>query len=223
VEGDRAIVDFSLPDIPADVLPVILDFGLAVTCTQLGKHIGCARPDVALWLCIPELPHHSALRAMVAGPVQFDAPHVRVSIPAKELERRLPGDPHLLELAKAQLEAQLAKVSALLSTDVLVLVRERLSVRLAHDASLERVAADLRLSARTLRRRLSAVGATFHALLDEARRVRAIRDVVETDQAIEHVAQGVGYRDPANFRRAFRRWTGAAPAAFRAERRRPGD
>lgn len=220
VEGQRAIADFVIPKIPDDIMPVVMDFNVAISCIQLSKHMQDPRPPIELWLTYPERPHHQQLRALTRGLVVFNAPHFRIAFPAKELDRRLSGDPHLLELARAQLEAQLAKLTMLLRGDVLAEVRERLIARLSNDASLENVAADLRVSARTLRRRLSKVGSSFQDLLDEVRRAHAISFLVDTNQAIERVAGYLGYRDPANFRRAFRRWTGAAPAAFRARHRK---
>jgi AraC-like DNA-binding protein len=222
VEGERAIVEMSLPEMPPDLLPIFVDVGFAITCRQMAKQLQSPRPEVELWLTYPEQPHHQELRALVTGPVVFEAPHFRIAFAAKELERRLLGDPHLLELAKAQLELQLSKVTQVLNGDLLTEVRARLATRLSRDASLESVAADLRVSARTLRRRLSALGASFQGMLDEVRRARAVSYLVETDQAIERVAEYLGYRDPANFRRAFRRWTGAAPADFRRQHRSAG-
>ena len=112
VEGGRAITDFQMPDFAPDILPVAMDCGMAVSCIQLAKHFGCAKPDVGLWLTYAEQPHHRELRALITGPVVFDAPHFRVEFAACELDRRLPGDLHLLELAKTQLESQLARLSA---------------------------------------------------------------------------------------------------------------
>jgi AraC-like DNA-binding protein len=221
IEGGRAIIDFTLPEVPPDLLVVVGDMGLGITSLQLAKQFQCARPDVELWLTYPEQPHHRALRALVSGPVVFEAPNFRASFPEQELDRRLLlGDAHLFALAKEQLEAQWVKVTQVLQGDLLVQVRERLATRLASDASLESVAADLRISARTLRRRLNELGASFQNTLEEVRRTRAIRYLTETDQAIERVAQHLGYRDARNFRRAFRRWTGAAPADYRKQHRR---
>ncbi len=76
------------------------------------------------------------------------------------------------------------------------------------------VAADLQLSARTLQRRLHDEGSSYKNLLDnwlfaESRRLLAERLTVES------VALMLGYADVANFRAAFRRWAGLPPAAWR--------
>jgi AraC-like DNA-binding protein len=68
-----------------------------------------------------------------------------------------------------------------------------LNARLASDASLDGTARDLGMSARTLRRRLSALGASFQDLLDEVRRARAIACVLETEVSLDDVGSQLGY------------------------------
>jgi AraC-like DNA-binding protein len=83
--------------------------------------------------------------------------------------------------------------------------------------SLARVARDLGTSARTLQRQLGALSLSFQELLDGIRHERAIRYLVDTNDAVERIALRLGYGDASNFRRAFRRWTGATPVEFRAK------
>jgi AraC-like DNA-binding protein len=86
-------------------------------------------------------------------------------------------------------------------------------------ADLERVAAGLLMSGRTLKRKLHERGTTFRALLDDAR-FRHARHLLENpDLDIQQVAAALGYRDPACFTRAFRRWSGQTPSQARAERK----
>jgi AraC-like DNA-binding protein len=71
------------------------------------------------------------------------------------------------------------------------------------------------LSDRTLQRRLNASGHTYSELLEDARRQAALRLLRDKDIKILDIALELGYSDPANFTRAFRRWTGASPRAAR--------
>jgi len=82
---------------------------------------------------------------------------------------------------------------------------------------LEEVAAQLNLSERTLRRRLTDSGASFRHLLDRCRKARALELLDNPRRSIEQIALEVGFNDPHNFRRAFRRWTGTSPGAFRSK------
>ncbi len=220
IEDDMAVVELVAHELPPDVRPVVLDMGFAGTLSQFRKHFRGQPPPMQLWMSCPERPHHRELRALMNGPVVFDAPCDRFALPARSLDQRLSGDPYLGELARAQLDSQLDQAAPDASEDVLEQVRDRVTARLERDASLASVARDLRLSARTLQRKLDALGASFQQLVLEARRTQAIHYLLESDDAVEAIAARLGYGDASNFRRAFRRWTGLAPAAFRSERRR---
>lgn len=78
-----------------------------------------------------------------------------------------------------------------------------------------RVAEAAGSSPRTLQRRLAEEGCTFSQLLDQCRMERA-RELLERPEARTiDVAYEVGYHDPGNFTRAFRRWAGVTPREFR--------
>lgn len=85
--------------------------------------------------------------------------------------------------------------------------------------SLEQVAARMHVSARTLKRRLALQGVAFSSLLEEEQRDRALALLRSPELSVDEVAERVGYSDAANFTRAFRRWTGTTPAAYRKSRR----
>ena len=83
------------------------------------------------------------------------------------------------------------------------------------------IAKRLAMHPRTLQRRLEELGTSFQSLYDEARRSLAERYLSEDRLAIGEIAFLLGYSDPSNFHRAFRRWTGRTPAQFRAQGRSP--
>jgi AraC-like DNA-binding protein len=71
------------------------------------------------------------------------------------------------------------------------------------------------MSMRTLKRRLAERDTSFSALLDEARREKATLLLRAGELTVDEIGQRLGYSDAANFGRAFRRWTGTSPKAFR--------
>ena len=77
------------------------------------------------------------------------------------------------------------------------------------------IAARLRLSPRTLSRRLSDEGASFRELLEEERKRQGITLVCSDERSLAQVAARLGYSNVSNFERAFRRWTGCSPAQYR--------
>ncbi|MCF3641278.1 AraC family transcriptional regulator [Rhizobium sp. TRM95111] len=79
------------------------------------------------------------------------------------------------------------------------------------------IARELCMSERTLRRRLSDYGVSFQSLLDGQRKTRALELLGNPQLSIEQIAFAVGFTDPHNFRRAFRRWTGSTPGSLRRD------
>jgi AraC-like DNA-binding protein len=77
------------------------------------------------------------------------------------------------------------------------------------------VAKQLHVSTRTLKRRLAEQGTSFSDILDDMRRQRALLLLENRELAIGEVAARLGYTEVPTVTRAFRRWTGKTPAAYR--------
>lgn len=73
----------------------------------------------------------------------------------------------------------------------------------------------LRMSRATLARRLHQAGRTFRELKDAVRHELAVAELARPDGTVESVAVALGFSDVRSFRRAFSRWTGAVPSAYR--------
>lgn len=86
---------------------------------------------------------------------------------------------------------------------------------------LDQVAAHLHMASRTLRRRLLEQQTSFQTLLDAVRQQLVINYLQQTTMSTEDIATAVGFSDSAALRRAFRRWTGKSPGAFRKEKTKP--
>jgi AraC-like DNA-binding protein len=139
--------------------------------------------------------------ALCFDPALLDAPLRMANAPA-------------LELAREQCERAL---EALDPRDLVARVREALPRKPAGFHSLEEVAAKLGVSARTLKRKLRAEGHAFSDLLDTLALEQARELLRQHTLSVEQVAERLGYSDVSNFGRAFRRWTGLTPAAFRKD------
>jgi len=70
-------------------------------------------------------------------------------------------------------------------------------------------------SPRTLRRALEETESSYRRVANEVRCDLAKRALADREQSVATIARRLGYRDTANFRRAFRQWTGQSPAAYR--------
>jgi AraC-like DNA-binding protein len=82
----------------------------------------------------------------------------------------------------------------------------------------EDIAAALNMAEATLRRRLKQEGATYQSIRDALRRDLAIARLADTTQTIAEIAHALGFAEPSAFHRAFRKWTGVRPAAYRGMR-----
>ena len=98
-------------------------------------------------------------------------------------------------------------------------VREQLvnylSAALPADPGLSGAARHLGVSPRTLHRRLAEGGSSYRGARDAARFQLAAEWLLR--EPVERVAERLGYSEPRAFRRAFKRWTGRAPAAWRRQ------
>ena len=82
-------------------------------------------------------------------------------------------------------------------------------------ATLAGVAARLRMSERSLQRKLAEEDLAFEALVDAMRRDLALRYLADPKIAVAEVAYLLGYSEPSPFHRAFKRWTGVTPTEAR--------
>ena len=97
---------------------------------------------------------------------------------------------------------------------VMGLIRRRLDTG---KISLEDIAAELKLPARTLQRRLEEAGANFRLMVDEVRKAQAQHYLSATAMPLSELAVTLGFADHASFNRAFKRWMGCSPGVFRRE------
>lgn len=79
----------------------------------------------------------------------------------------------------------------------------------------EDLAARMYTTSSTLRRRLEAGGTSYQRIKDEVRREWAIEQLRLNKMSNAEIAEELGFGDPSTFYRAFRKWTGATPNAFR--------
>ena len=87
----------------------------------------------------------------------------------------------------------------------------------ASDLSLDDIARRVASSRRQLQRSYAEIGdTTFREHLTRVRMERAAELLGRRGLTVREVAHRVGYRQPAQFAKAFRRRHGAAPSGFRA-------
>jgi AraC-like DNA-binding protein len=81
---------------------------------------------------------------------------------------------------------------------------------------IEAIAAALRLHPRTLQRRLREEGTSFAEIHDRARYRAAMASLQQGETDLETLSERLGFSDRRSFTRAFKRWSGVSPSAFRS-------
>jgi AraC-like DNA-binding protein len=123
-------------------------------------------------------------------------------------------DPVLRQFLEGHANELLARVPS--RTGIGLEVQRALAPRVAGgDTRIESIGREFGMSARSLQRRLAGEGVSYQRLLDDERKAAAGRLVAEWTLAIGEIAYLLGYSEAAPFHRAFKRWYGATPEAFR--------
>ncbi|MBM7060695.1 AraC family transcriptional regulator [Pseudomonas sp. UL073] len=81
---------------------------------------------------------------------------------------------------------------------------------------LDHVASQLHTSPQTLRRHLREEGTSFQELKDHLRRDLAIYHLGRDGLSLQDIAEQLGFSEASAFHRAFKKWTGLTPGAYRA-------
>ncbi|MBS7670650.1 AraC family transcriptional regulator [Croceicoccus gelatinilyticus] len=156
------------------------------------------------------------LRAHFRCPITYGAPFDAIVLRGEDLDRQnRVGDQHIWDFLRANLEQSLGVTEEDgVDREVVICVANALSDGVPR---LQDVARDLGIGSRTLQRRLAERGHSYQSLVDEARREVALRLVAEGRQSLVEVAFLTGFAEQSSFTRAFKRWSGKTPRAFREE------
>lgn len=161
-------------------------------------------------------PYHPAFERYAARlpQVRFGCEVNEIVIPTRGLSKTLPlGHPEAARQAIAACDAALARMSE--ESSLIHRVANSLALTTEGYPTMAQVAQRLGVTSRTLARHLDRHGLTFRQVLDERRHQEACGMLVSTAQPVEEIATRLGYNDPANFTRAFRRWAGCTPTQYR--------
>ena len=156
-------------------------------------------------------------RRLFGAPVHFSQPETGLVFDREVLDYPTPNaDPRLLGVLESYVQdlAQDACMEDELSASVRRAIKEMLEWGAP---SMRVVATRLGMSSRTLQRRLHDRDVQFATLLDDTRYYLALEYLRVGEFTITEVALRLGYANLPAFDRAFKRWTGKTPVAFRQD------
>lgn len=198
-----------------DLKPMIAD-ALVTSILRIGYEWFGAILAHQIEIDIPgkELQHHRAWRDQAGLKLNFGRALLQIHFPSAWLDMPLStADPQLAALAAQRCEEELRQAGE--DTDIVTRVRDLARQHLTDDNALDSIAATLHLTTRTLRRRLQQAGTSYLELVEQLRRKIAEDYLLHSDKSVDDIAALLGYSDPSNFGRAFRRWQGTSPRQFR--------
>jgi AraC-like DNA-binding protein len=206
-------------DLGATVPPGAQLFTFTALVTRMRLCAGDAWRPGRVDLTSPAPPDAAEHRRVFQADVRFGCPEARLSVPREAWEAPISGqNPALLSVLEDHARRLLAELPR--SEGIPGRVRAILAEELPRgEPTVALVARRMAMSERTLQRRLREEGHTLAGLLDEVRTALAKTHLADPAVSPSEVAWLLGFSDQSVFTRAFRRWTGTTPGAFRAAAR----
>ncbi len=163
--------------------------------------------------------HLATFEEFFQAPVIFGAKENRLIFALKDLDHStLKADQHLQSYLVDRMQEEASKIG---DQDPLLkamhqLVKESLPSGIP---SLTELAEQVKLSPRTLKRRLADKGHSFRELVQEIQSQSAIYYLEHSSKSLSEITFLTGFSEQSAFNRAFKRWTGKAPSQYRKENR----
>lgn len=190
------------------------DAGMAIFLKMCRITAGEGVTPASVVLQRPQPPCATEFERVFAAPVGYGAAANRLCFDRQLVDTWLPtANPELARVNDQTVVDYLARFDR---ESITMRVRSRIIERLPDGRpSQESIASSLHVSLRSLQRKLRDEEVTFKMLLENTRRELAMQYVRESHRTISEITYLLGFSEPGNFTRAFKRWTGMPPGEFR--------
>lgn len=197
-----------------ELMPVATEFWFASIQSLVQCVLEKPFPSRRLLLPYPAPEHWRSYEEFFRCPVEFDAEVMEWRFDASVLQLPCPNaNPITSAMSMGFCQQLVASLPD--ESDLIEAVRMACLSRSGRFPGVETVAQTLGMSTRTLHRRLSEYQRTYQSVLDEVRCALAIEFLQQSDMPMDDLAAQVGFSEAANFRKAFRKWTGQSPGDYR--------
>lgn len=221
-EGDEAVLEIEVAAAPDDLLLFAVEDMLGSILSTTLWVTGRPLPLREIRCAFPEPAHGKAYQQQFSCAVVFDAPRTQVRFDAAFLAMRLPmASSNAARVYRAQCEKLMRADVGNHDDEWVRNIRIKIMMFVDRQFPLDECAAQLGISARTLRRRLQERGLSYQDLADGVRADFARGYLESSRLSIECIAERLGFSESNSFSRAFRRWTGMSPRDFRKRDARP--
>jgi AraC-like DNA-binding protein len=194
--------------------PVAIDAGMAAILAMCRGAYGDRFRPLEVQMRHPESRCVDQFVELFRAPVRFSQPRYSMCIdPGVASESLATANPELVRVNDQVVTDYLVRLDR---EDIIMRVRSKLIERLSSGQVDEAdIASSVNLSRRSLQRKLRQRGVSFSELLDSSRRELGLKYVRDAQYSLNEVAFLLGFAEPGNFSRAFRRWFGKSPSQYR--------
>jgi AraC-like DNA-binding protein len=213
-DGLRFIYDHQRGDAPYAY--ALADCGMSLVVSMCRENFGDSLSPLVVYLRRPPPQDPKPYRDFYRCPVCFGADENSFVLQRHIAEMPLASGNHEIAATfDAILNEQLAKLT---DTDIATRCKNYLLQQLTSGSpSEDDLASAMGMSRRTLQRKLGELGLTYSDLLDETRYDLAQRYLDDQERSVTEITFLLGFSEQSAFTRAFKRWSGKAPMAYRAE------
>ncbi|MBM6595258.1 AraC family transcriptional regulator [Microvirga pudoricolor] len=211
--GETVLFSFLVYQPKAESADQISDGSIAVTVNALRALCGSEWNPIEVLLPRVAPADKEPYRRHFRAPVRFNQETASIVFPASDLNCRVAGaDPFVRGLLEERIQQMKRTQGSVLSDDIRRLLRSRLT---SQHCSADEIADLLAMHRRTLSRRLKGSGMGYRAITNEMRFEIARQLLQDTEVPLGQIAAALGYSEASAFTRAFRRWSGQTPTAWR--------
>jgi AraC-like DNA-binding protein len=195
-------------------LPVTVDASLAILMIMCRAAYGEDLRPIRVSYQHPEPESTDCFNEFFKAPVSFSQPETAMWLEADVVTAPLAtANPELVRINDQIVTDYLAHLDR---HDVTMQVRAKLIERLpSGQVTEEEIANSIHISQRSLQRRLKEQGLSFTQLLASTRSELGLQYVRDPQRSFNEIAFLLGFSEPGNFTRAFKRWHGKSPSEYR--------
>ncbi len=215
-QGDRLMLRCQPALRVTDIEYFVVSSSLIATENLLRLLLGKEQVSEHAEFATAEVPGWQAYQKSLGTTVSFNAPFNQLAIPKRYLTHPLPSsDPvvhqNMLRLCEKQ------KAESFYEDGIETKIRRLIVQSHYHGLAIETVASKLGLSERSLRRQLSQSDTSYKKIVDDLREAKARELLAVKGLPVSTIAYDLGFSDPSNFSRTFKRWTQRSPQEFRED------